>query len=332
MEATYHLELSTPSGYVFRSLYIVKYIERQNGSRRNITGALYVGHPKTRDPMEACVTITVQYPESVQEFEEKYQRPSLIDPSVASLVLTKYSPSCSENKPLLGGEGTIEMITSAMSLVKQLCPFVKEIALNDNCHPWQSMTDTGHARNGTCLANASSKTCDNGSPVSLPYFYLTHHHKTWYEAKFQARLKPDLMEAYQGTFRVLLESPLEPFDVFQTRFLSRVNPVLQDAIRQSYEKAETVDEFFKSLYAQHGTKMVCMLLQGWIEEYMRLMKIEEYVKHHKWYISTESIPVYRFRNEKKMYRVTRRHNNGVRRKTLWNENNQKGSGGRRRGH
>lgn len=310
MEETHSFELSTPSGYVFRSLYIVKYIERQNGSRRNITGALYVGHPKTRDPMEACVTINVQYPESVQEFEEKYQRPSLIDPTIAFLVLTKYSPSCSENKPLLGGEGTIEMITSAMSLVKQLCPFVKEIALND----------------------ASSKTCDNGSPVSLPYFYLTHHHKTWYEAKFQARLKPELMEAYQARFHDLLESPLEPYDVFHARFLSRIPPALQDAIRQSYERAETVDGFFKNLYTQHGTKMVCMLLQGWIDGYMQLMKMEEYVKHHKWYISVESIPVYRFRNEKRSRRVTRRKNNGVRRKSLWNENHQKGSGRRWRGH
>jgi hypothetical protein len=308
MEEAHQFDISSPSGYMFRSLYIVKYIERQNGSRRNITGALYVGHPKSRDPMEACTTITVQYPDGIKEFEEKYQRPSLIDPSVASLVLTKYSPACAENKPLLGGEGTIEMITSAMSLVKQLCPFVKEVALND----------------------ASSKTCDNGSPVSLPYFYLTNHHKTWYEAKFQARLKPEKMEAYQLALRTLLESPLEPFDVFQARFLSRVKPPLQDAIRQSYEKSDTVDGFFKSLYSQHGTKMVCMLLQGWIDEYMRLMKMEEYVKHHKWYISADSIPVYRFRNEKKGHRATRKKNDGVRRKTLWNEDNQKGAGRRRR--
>jgi hypothetical protein len=307
-----HFELESPSGYKFRSLYIVKYIERQNGSRRNISGSFYIGHPKTRNPMEACTTITVQYPESVLEFEEKYQRPSLkrpslIDPTIASLVLTKYSPACAENRPLLG-EGTIDMITSAMSLVKQVCPFIKEFDLND----------------------ASSKQCDNGSSISLPYFYLTNHHKTWYEAKFNARLKPDnLMESYQHTLQTLLQSPLEPFDVFQARFLSRVNHVLKDAIRQSYEKAETVGTFFKQLYDQHGTKMVCMLLQGWIDEYMRLMKMEPFVKHHKWFISAESIPIQRFRNERNIHRSTRKRNNGVRRRTLWNENNQKGSGRRR---
>jgi hypothetical protein len=307
MEETHHFELESPSGYKFRSLYIVKYIERQNGSRRNISGSFYVGHPKTRNPMEACTTITVQYPESILEFEEKHQRPSMIDPTIASLVLTKYSPACAENRPLLGGDGTIEMILTSMSLVKQVCPFIKEFDLND----------------------ASSKQCDNGSSISLPYFYLTNHHKTWYEAKFNARLKPDtLMESYQQSLRSLLESPLEPFDIFQARFLSRVSQVLKDAIRQSYEKADTVDTFFKQLYEQHGTKMVCMLLQGWIDEYMRLMKMEPFVKHYKWYISADSVPIQRFRNEKKAHRSTKKKNNGIRRKTLWNENNQKGSGRR----
>ena len=302
MEQTHHFELTSSSGYHFRALYIVKYIERQDGTRRNISGSFYVGHPKTRNPMEACTTITVQYPESVQEFEEKYQRRSLIDPTIASLVLTKFSPACAENRPLLGGEGTIEMILSAMSLAKQVCPFIKEFDLND----------------------ASSKQCDNGSSISLPYFYLTNYHKTWYEAKFNARLKPDhLMESYQQTLQSLLESPLEPFDIFQARFLSRVSPVLKDAIHQSYEKADTVDSFFKQLYKQHGTKMVCMLLQGWIDEYMRLMKMEPFVKHHKWFISADSVPTQRFRNMKQSYRSTKKKNNGVRRKTLWNENNQK---------
>lgn len=258
--------------------------------------------------MEACTTITVQYPESIQEFEEKYQRPSVIDPTIASLVLTKYSPACAENRPLQGGEGTIEMILASMSLVKQVCPFVREFDLND----------------------ASSNQCDNGSSISLPYFYVTNHHKTWYEAKFNARLKPDhLMESYQQTLETLLSSPLEPFDVFQARFLSRVNPVLTDAIRQSYERTDTVDTFFKQLYEQHGTKMVCMLLQGWIDEYMRLMKIEPFVKHHKWYISADSVPNHRFRNEKRVHRVTRKKNNAVRRRTLWNENHQKGLGRRK---
>jgi hypothetical protein len=303
MEEAHHFELTSPSGYNFRSLYIVKYIERQDGSRRNISGSLYVGHPKTRNPMEACTTITVQYPESVLDFEEKYQRPSLIDPTIASLVLTKYSPACAENRQLQGGEGTIEMILMSMSLVKQLCTFIKEFDLND----------------------ASSKQCDNGAFISLPYFYVTNHHKTWYEAKFNARLKPEhLMESYHQTLQSLLASPLEPFNVFQTRFLSRVNPVIKDAIRQSYERADTVDSFFKQLYKQHGTKMVCMLLEGWIDEYMRLMRMEPFVKHHKWYISADSVPVQRFRNEKRIHRSTRKRNNDVRRRTLWNENNQKG--------
>lgn len=296
MEETHTYEVQSPSGYIFQSLYSVKYVNQPDNTRRNITGTLYVGNPKTSNPLEACTTITVQYPESIQDFEEKYQRPSIIDPTVASLILTKYYPTCTENKPLQGGEGTIEMILTAMSLIKQLCPFVKEFALND----------------------ASSKQCDNQSMISLPYFYLTQHHKTWYEAKFQARLKPDSeMVMYQKTLKYFLESPLEPFNIFSSRYLSHVNPVIQEAIRQAYEQAETVDVFFKRLYVVHGTKMVCMLLQGWIDDYMRQMKIEDYVKNHKWFIPSEAIPNYKFRNERHTHRKTQKRNNGMKQKTLW---------------
>jgi len=259
--------------------------------------------------MEACTTLTVQYPDSVKDFEEKYQRPSKIDPTIASLVLTKYAPGCSENRALMGGEGTIEMILSAMSLLKQLCPFVKDFDLNDNRQGWRSRPRTGYSNCSPCGGDASSKECQKGVTISLPYFYLTNHHKTWYEAKFQARLKPEgAMDAYRKTLQDLLQSPLESFDVFQARFLSRVIPRVQDAIRASYEGSDTVDTFFKRLYEQNGTKMACLLLHGWIEEYMRLVKIEPFVKHHKWFISSDVIPDYRFRNEKKVHRVTRKRN------------------------
>lgn len=297
MEETHRYQLQSPSGWVFSSSYVVKYILLPDGSRRNITAALYVGNPKSGNPLEACTTITIQYPDSVKEFEEKYGRPSIIDPSIASLVLTKYSPACAINRPLKGGEGTIEMILSAMSLVKQLCPFVEEFDLND----------------------ASSKQCDNKSTISLPYFYLTNHHKTWYEAKFSARLKPEaMMESYRQTIEEVWSSPLESFEVFRARFLSRVAPPLQDAIQQAYEGSDTVETFFKRLYELHGINMVCMLLQGWIDDFMKLVKLEPFIKHHKWYISVDAVPVMPFKTSKNSHRVTRKRNNGARRKSLWN--------------
>jgi hypothetical protein len=298
MEETHRYPLPSPSGWVFSSSYVVKYIILSDGSRRNITAALYVGDPKSGNPLDACTTITIQYPDSVKEFEEKYGRPSIIDPSIASLVLTKYSPACAINRPLRGGEGTIEMILSAMSLVKQICPFVKAFDLND----------------------ASSKQCDNKSSISLPYFYLTNHRKTWYEAKFGARLPPDTMETYRKTVEDVWSSPLESFEVFRTRFLSRVASPLQEAIRQAYEGSEDTQTFFKRLYDLHGTNMVCMLLQGWIDDYMRLVKIEPFVKHHKWYISVDRVPTIPFKVSKNVHRVTRKKNNGARRKSLWNNN------------
>lgn len=302
MEKSYDFILKSPSGYDFRSIYTIRFIEMEDGKHRNIMGTLYVGNPKTGDRNEACVTVRVNYPDSIIDFEEKYQRKSQIDASVASLILTKHYSKCAENRNLLKGEGTKEMITAAMSFIKQICPFIKEFDLND----------------------ASSKECDNKSPITLPYFYITNKGKTWYESKFGAYLKPkSLMEEYHEAIKDMKESPLEDYNIFEARYLSRVLKEKREAIREAYEGSETVGGFLKRLYDIQSINMVCMLLQGWIDEYMTTMRIEPYISRHKWYISTESIPNYKFKNTNNTMKVRRGKNNkSHKRRVVWNNNNR----------
>jgi hypothetical protein len=298
METLYHYHLTSSSGYKFKSIYSIKSVYTTDGTRRNITGTLYVGYPKTGDRNEACTTITVNYPESIIDFEEKYQRPSNIDPSVASLILTKHYSKCAENRDLIKGEGTVEMITSAMSFIKQICPFIREFDLND----------------------ASSKECDNHSPITLPYFYITNKGKTWYESKFGAYLKPSsLYDEYRTTIMEVMNMPLESYDVFAIRYLSKVLVEVKDAIQEAYEPSRTVGEFFKRLYKKHSINMVCMLLQGWIDDYMRTMRLEPYIARQKWYISVETIPMYKFKNLNHTLRVKRiKENKTMKRRNVWN--------------
>jgi len=267
METFYHYDLETPSGYLFKSVYFI----RSTNDKIPITGTLYVGNPKTGNLHEACTTISVSYPESLRAYDLSDGRPPPIDITVASLILTKHYEACTEEMKLPKGKGTREMIVSALSLIKQLCPFVREFDLND----------------------ASSKECDNGTPISLPYFYITQKWKTWYEGVFNAYLKPAALYAkYHQALDHLKQTRLGSFDVFSATYLFGQTPQVKEVIRTAYEDSETIAEFFANLYTTQSVSMTCIVIQPWIDKFMRDMRMDTYILHQKWYIHVNTIPTY----------------------------------------
>jgi hypothetical protein len=288
--------LTSPSGYKFDSVYIVHHVAKEGQQKLKVEGTLYVGNPKTGDLNEACVTISVTYPESVEEYERKYKIKSPSDPTIANLILAKHYFKCADNKDLLQGEGTVEMLNTAMSFIKQICPFVKEFDLKDS----------------------SSKMCDNKTPITLPYFYITNKGKTWYEARFSAHLKPkELHEEYTVAVRDYSTNPLEDFDIFRIRYLKRTPVEVVEALRQLYIKSNSMGDFTDKLYRKHGTKMVCMMLQGWIDDYMRTLRMDKYIMNQHWYIPVDVIPTYPFKNVKSL-QTKYNKKNGTRKKVVWN--------------
>ena len=95
--------LNSPLGFKYKCVFIYNY-KNINGVDTPINGTFYIGNPKTKID-EACVTISVFYPNN----------DSLVDSSIASLILVKYYESCSENKSLPSGDGTIDMLNTSMS-------------------------------------------------------------------------------------------------------------------------------------------------------------------------------------------------------------------------
>lgn len=287
METFYHYDLETPSGYIFKSVYFI----HSTMDKIPITGTLYIGNPKTGNLNEACVTISVSYPECLRAFDLSDGSPPPIDISVASLILTKYYESYTEGSKFPKGQGTREMIVSALSLIKQLCSFVKEFDLND----------------------ASSKECDNGTPISLPYFYITQKWKTWYEGVFNAYLKPaSLYTKYHQALDVLKQTRLGDFHVFSANYLFGQTPQVKEVIRTVYEDSHTVGEFFAELYSSQSVNMTCILIQPWIDKFMRDMRMDMYIVHQKWYIHVEEIPKYTFYNKRRTFTIKRRKNRGTR--------------------
>ncbi len=201
-----------------------------NGINTSINGTFYIGNPKT-NIKEACVTISVFYPNN----------DSLVDSSIASLILLKYYESCSENKKLPSGEGTINMLNTSMSFVKQLCNFITEFKLND----------------------ALTRKCDNGTTITLPYFYITQYNKTWYEAKFNAYLKEPLYTTYKNDIKRIMNTILPDFDVFISNHIhnSGINKTALDELRTIYNSNSILQDLFNNLYKIYGVSMSCIILQ-----------------------------------------------------------------------
>lgn len=255
----YTFILNSPLGYKYKCVFVCNYI----GSIDNkINGTFYIGNPKTKAE-EACVTITVFFP--------SYNR--IIDPSIASLLLIKYYETCSKNKILQQGEGTVDMIKTSMSIVKQICPFINEFKFND----------------------ASTKRCDNGTVISLPYFYITQNEITWYEGKFNAYLKEPFYTAYKKDLERIMNTTLPRFEEFVILYFKNIPQHIKNELKSVYKEGDTLKNFFKNIYEKYDKKMGCILIQPWIDYFMSIVGLQKYISMTDWYISSDIIPVYNFR-------------------------------------
>ncbi len=250
--------LNSPLGFKYKCVIIYNY-KNINGIDTLINGSFYIGNPKTTIE-EACVTISVFYPGN----------DSLVNSSIASLILVKYYEYCSENKKLPSGEGTIDMLNTSMSFVKQLCNFITEFKLND----------------------ASSRLCDNSTTITLPYFYITQYNKTWYEAKFNAYLKEPLYTNYKNDILRIMNTTLPDFDIFVSNHIrnSGINKTTLDEFKKIYNSNSILQDLFKNLYKIYEVSMSCIILQPWIDTFMNNVGLNKYITMCDWYISVNTVP------------------------------------------
>jgi hypothetical protein len=251
----YTVILNSPFGYKYKCVFIYNYIRETNNK---INGTFYIGNPKTKVE-DACITLSVFFPSN----------DSFIDTSIASLILVKYYETCSENKKLIQGEGTIDMMITAMSFVKQVCPFIKEFKLND----------------------ASIKKCDNGTNISLPYFYITQTNKTWYEGRFGAYLKEPIYTSYKKDISRIMKSTLPDFNTFVINHIAHTNTskMIIDELHSVYVEGQPLRLFFNALYNKYDKSMGCILLSTWIDKFMSNTGLQKYMLMADWFISADNI-------------------------------------------
>jgi hypothetical protein len=255
--------LTSPLGYKYKLVFIYNYTGTNNNKIIE-DGTFYIGNPKTRMD-EACITISVTY----------VKRMLLSNPSIANLILVKYYETCSENRGLKRGTGTIDMMNTAMSFVKQMCPFIRAFKLNDS----------------------SAKKCDNGATIPLPYFYITQKGRTWYEDQFGAYLDEPNYTIYRTRIHDVMNMPITSFDAFIREYINDTSTprTTIDILNAIYKPQMTVSEYFNALYRTHNKSVVCELLQPWIDSFMKKVGLLHYI-NNEWYIPVSRIPTYSFYN------------------------------------
>jgi hypothetical protein len=238
-------------GYKYKCIIIYEYDLTTN---TKFIGTFYIGHPKT-SVEEACVTISVVFPDIIS--------PVFANSSVAKLNLIKYFGTCSENKSLPHGERTTDIIYTSMSLVKQMCPFVKEFKLND-------------------------------VSTILHISYLIQNQRSWYEARYNAYLKEPYYVDYMKRLLDCMSAVLPRFEIFSCIFIKDTTEIIKNELCSVYSEGDTLKDFFKKLYKKYGENMSCILLYSWIRDFIKSVDLLGYILPDNWYISVDTIPIYNF--------------------------------------
>jgi hypothetical protein len=216
-------------------------------------GKFYIGD----NPEYAPVSIRVSYPHRYSTYETT---------DTAFLSLHRYYESHTEDIFL-------DLVKTSLSYVKYKCPFIKEFGLS-----------TSMVRIAT-----------TEFMIALPYLCIAQHGKSWAEWHFGGQLKDSFYDMYPKALDDIMNMPIPDFDIFSNEHIQSSNTPksIIDELRSIHKPHMTVRTFFDAIYAKHTTNMAHLLLQPWIEAFLRedggiLHGLNVLI----WYISADRIGSY----------------------------------------
>ena len=224
-------------------------------------------------------------------------------PIRAKLPHLLYEPECAVGSSLEKGSGTELMIKYAIQYAYKDVPSIPIFEFDDDSHidslfHLNDETATGSEEfvipQSDCVEKNMAKPPPRKptKPVNLAYFYIAYHGMTWYEARFNAKMKDsERYKAYQNSLTFLIDPKQKlPF----IRFIEIIGGSFSSTERiteleKYYIPATTYREFFQNIPPIKR----CDMLYGWINTFM-----EHYIRSifsdKGWYINIldmESKPI-----------------------------------------
>lgn len=160
-----------------------------------------------------------------------------------------YEPECATGSFLEKGSGTEIMIKTAIRYAYNDIKTLVNFEFQDDSHI-------------DCIDKDMSKSPPRKStqPLSLAFFYIAYGGKTWYEARFNAKMiDSEKYKKYRKSLE-FLEDPSQKVSFIQ--FLQIIGEPLE--FLEKYYKGSTYRDFFENIPKTRR----CELLSGWLNTFM----------------------------------------------------------------
>lgn len=172
-----------------------------------------------------------------------------------------YDSHCAMNGTLKRQNGTIDLVDTALWIVRTRFPHITKITLKDDSHI----------------------NCEEDSKrykLSLAYDYILKYGETWYQNKFHATLPEELLQMYQSSIECITE-PLENIDYLMSREADYLEPY-----RSIYMDSTSPRDFFNHLRNMYGDQY-CHQVCSWIGKYMNLLHVKLF--YDSWFIPIDKV-------------------------------------------
>jgi hypothetical protein len=187
-----------------------------------------------------------------------------------------YEPECALGSVLEKGSGTELIIKSAIYYAYKDVPSIPIFEFEDDSHI-------------DCVEKDISIPPPRKAvkPLNLAFFYIAYHGKTWYEARFNAKM---INAEKYGKYKKSLEFLIDPAKKVSFQdFLQIIGTALTSLdkcslLEKYYSSAKTYRDFFESIPRSKR----CEMLSGWLNTFM-----EYYIGHifsdKGWYIDVNTM-------------------------------------------
>ena len=197
---------------------------------------------------------------------------NILDSKTAYISHIESQPECGFMKNLEEGE-TVDFITAALQFVKEVYPTIEKFTLDDTSHIECDLK----GKEGP-LPRKQKK------PLSLASLYITQKGYTWYEYRFEARMKSEKdYQIYRSKIKKFEEPINMSFNDFKYKVLRDMSEKY-DFLKIYFEGAKSWFEFFRSIPKQKQ----CDAFFNWLPYFVSSFLDNKY-NPYGWVINYEQL-------------------------------------------
>ena len=233
-------DIVPPSSYTKKDFLIAKigskHLKFSIYETENLVN-IYIGGPRL-----FCIHTTVNKENSI------FVQRGLFDKATGTIEKIYYNQQCSLEHDFARGVDTNMIIYLLCQYIKDTYKYVTHLKFND----------------------ASSRTCDNGTDVSLAAMTYLYSEKTWYQKNFYAIMAPDYVARFNEIIKKFNEEKEKySWDAFNEIFIKGKLPLSENKMKVMYDSAATWIDFFKPLMADQGIAKFCNFLSPWLSQFIK---------------------------------------------------------------